>query len=83
MTPKIYDGNDLCLMASDVEALLPSLDPKNSSRIVKEVVVDSNVKFDGVDLRKALLYIFINQDSVEQKDLEKLKDFLPERKKED
>ena len=80
MNPKNYDGNNLCLMATDVEALFPSLNAQEASRICKEVIQKSNVMFEGVELSEALLYIALNKDGLEPKDLELLKPYIPTRK---
>ena len=47
MGPWNFDGNDLCLLATDVEALFPSLDSREASRIVKEVVSALKIVFEG------------------------------------
>ena len=77
VTPNNYYGKDLCLMATDVEALFPTLDPREASRIFKVVVVKSDVNFNAMDHSEALLYIHLNAGCVQMKHLENIRDHLP------
>ena len=59
MTPKEYTGNLFCLMATDVEALFPSLDSVETARVVKEMIRRSKVRLEDFSLEDALLSIHL------------------------
>ena len=52
----------------------------SSGRMVKELINEGDLDFEGVDVAKALLYLQMNRDKLAQKDLKELGDYLPERK---
>ena len=79
--PSNYDGNNICLLATDVEALFPSLNAQEASLICKEVIQGSQVTFEGVRLEEALLYISLNRDGMEEDDIKVLEPNLPTRRR--
>ena len=47
-----------CLVGSmDVEALYPSIHQKEGAKIVTEEIIRSDIKYQGVDVRKAAIHI--------------------------
>ena len=80
VTPETQEPGDLCLIATDVEALFPSLEAGESGRICKEVIENGDLDFEEIDLPEALLYLRMNRTLLDKQDLEQLEDYLPVRK---
>ena len=68
----------MSLVGSDVVALFPSITAAKSARIVREEIQRSKLKFEGIDHEKALTYIAINRELIEN--IEELEEFIPKRK---
>ena len=52
-----HDREDYTIVGNDVEALFPSLTDIDSARIAREAVVNSDLKFENVDVSAALKYL--------------------------
>ena len=68
----------MSLVGSDVVALFPSITAATSGRIVREEIIRSEIEFEGLDVEKALAYVAINRDMIE--DIEDLENVIPKRK---
>ena len=77
VTQESWNGKDVCLLATDVEALFPSLDPRETGDVVRRMIEDSSLEFEGVDLEEALLYVKLNLEHAS--DTEDIMEFLPAR----
>ena len=59
------EGEELVHIGADVKALFPSLSAQRSGRIVREVVLESDLKFEGVDYRAAAMLVMYGMDLFE------------------
>ena len=71
------DRDTITMVASDVVALYPSLETRQTARICGEMVEKSTLQFQNLDYREMLLYIRLNKDKVTG--LGELENFLPRR----
>ena len=69
----------VALVGSDVIALFPSLQERNTGKIVAEEVRLSDLKFEGMNFQMIALYVWINRDLTG--DLAGLRRVLPWRRK--
>ena len=67
------------MVASDVVALFPSMDPRETGRICGEMVELSEISFENLDYTEMLLYIQLNREKVAS--LKGVEPFLPRRRK--
>ena len=72
--------NKLSLVGSDVVALFPSITAVRTAKIVREKIEQSEIDFEGFDLKRGRAYLAINKKEIEPAQLERLKLFLPNRK---
>ena len=70
----------MLVVGSDVEALYPSLEDMAVAEICYKAVMESKVKFEGVNYREAVLYVALNW-TAQQCRLSKLRRVLPRRAK--
>ena len=68
----------VALVGSDVVALYPSLSAERTAKIVKNQIIKSRIKFEGFDTKKALAYLKINEQEIQ--DPEEISHLLPTRK---
>ena len=78
---KIEESNKDSIMVGsmDVEALYPSIHQREGARIVAEEIVKSDIKYEGVDVRKAAVYLATTLDK-ERQTSEGIAHLLPVRK---
>ena len=76
--PTEIDEEILSLVGSDVIALFPSITADNTGKIIREQIIRSEIKLEGLDTEKARAYIVINKDEIT--DIEDLENILPIRK---
>ena len=66
------------LMATDGVALYPSLEKHETARRIRRFIEKSEVTFEDIDITEALVYLKLNEDTLEkQGSLEQIKGFLP------
>ena len=63
----------------DIEALYPSIHQKDGPRIVAEEIIRSDLRYEGVDVRKAAIYLAATL-SKERQTVEGIGHLLPQRK---
>ena len=73
------EGEELVHIGADVKALFPSLSAQRSGRIVREVVLESDMKFEGVDYRAAAMLVRYGMDHFEIRKLG-LERIVPKRR---
>ena len=61
MTSKNQNPDNICLIATDVKALFPSLEAGESERICKIMIKDGDMSFKGINLAETLLYLRLNK----------------------
>ena len=81
MSPGNHVAKDICLVATDVEALFPSLEAGETGRICKQMIRDGELKLEGINWQEALLYLHLNQGYLDREDLAELEPYLPVRKR--
>ena len=69
----------MVIVGSDVEALYPSLEDTEVAEIVFNAIMDTDVKFDGIDYLEGVRYIALNSTAQECKKSE-LRRVLPVRR---
>ena len=67
------------MVASDVVALFPSMKVKNTAKICAEMVKQTELEFEDLDICEMLLYIRMNQEKVSN--LQEVEPWLPTRAK--
>ena len=70
---------EFVLLGSDVSALFPSLSASNTAKAVKTQILKSNIKWRNIDGKWLTLYLKLNEEKLEYKELEGIKCFLPKR----
>ena len=73
------EGEELAHIGADVKALFPSLSAQRSGRIVREVVLESDMKFEGIDYRAAAMLVRYGMDLFEIRKLG-LENIVPRRR---
>ena len=63
----VQDEVDLVVVGADVEALYPSLTDLEVAQICYEAIMNSKIKFQNVNHRKARMYIALNMSKSEQR----------------
>ena len=71
--------SNLTLIGNDVVALYPSLTSERTGKIVREMVEESTIKFEGLDDKMARAYIRINEDMIEDEVIAEIEHLLPKR----
>ena len=74
------EENQFALVGMDAVALFPSLSGRTTARIIRKRVMESEVKCEGFNWKKAAVYIMANKHLVE-KISKKTKKYFPIRKK--
>merc|ERR1711954_33642 len=66
------------LIATEGVALYPSLEKHETARRIRRFIEKSEVTFEDIDITDALVYLKLNEDTLEkQGSLEQIKEFLP------
>ena len=73
------EDEELFVIANDVVALFPSMTSDMTGKIVRELVEDSELEFEGLDYMEIARYIAIERDQTG--DLEEIECLLPKRRK--
>ena len=74
------EDESYALVGMDAVALFPSLSGKNAARIVRKKVMESRMKCEGFNWKKATIYIINNKQYIE-KITNETKKYFPLRKK--
>ena len=74
----VQEEVELVVVGADVEALYPSLTDLEVAQICYDAVMNSKIKFNNVNYRKARMYIALNLSKTEQR-LSNLRRVLPWR----
>ena len=75
------EEGEIVLVGMDAVALFPSMSGKETGKIVRKRIKDSNVKIEGFNWRKAAVYIKINRGMLSKSGTEReVFKFLPFRK---
>jgi hypothetical protein len=74
----VQDEVELVVVGADVEALYPSITDLEVAQICYDAVMNSKIKFNNVNYRKARMYIALNLSKTEQR-LSNLRRVLPWR----
>ena len=72
-------SNNLIVMGADVCSMYPSLDAVASSKLVYKAVMESNVKFKGLNIKEVVTYLAIKLNITEAR-MAKISHLLPTRK---
>ena len=64
---------ELILLGSDVSALFPSLSASNTAKSVKSQILKSNIEWRNIDGKWLTLYLKLNEEKLECKELEEIK----------
>ena len=56
------DTESIMVGSMDVEALYPSIHQREGAKIVTEEIIKSDIKYEGVDTRKAAVYLAATMD---------------------
>ena len=70
---------DYVLLGSDVSALFPSLSAENTAKAVKNQILKSKIEWQNIDGKWLTLYLKLNEDNIDAKELESVKCYLPKR----
>ena len=65
--------HEFILLGSDVSALFPSLSASNTAKAVKSQILKSNIKWRNIDGKWLTLYLKLNEEKLESKELEEIK----------
>jgi hypothetical protein len=58
----VREDYTLCILGNDVVSLFPSLDRKDTGKIVREEVIRSSIEIEGFNTRLGLRYISMNKE---------------------
>ena len=72
------EDEELFVIANDVVALFPSMSSERTGKVVRELVEESELKFEGMDYMEIARYIAVEKDKTG--DLEEIECLLPTRK---
>ena len=76
---KMEPEKERCLIGCDVVALFPSLTSKRTGEIVRDRIMKSGLKFEGINYKQGLRYMMLNKHLTGS--LKSLKRILPWRRK--
>jgi hypothetical protein len=76
-TSWVKEDYSLTLVGNDVIALFPSMESKNTGRIVREEVEKSTIKYEGFNMRLGVKYVAMNREYTGG--LEEIEHLLPHR----
>ena len=74
----VQEEVELVVVGADVEALYPSLTDLEVAQICYDAVMNSKIKFNNVNYRRACMYIALNLSKTEQR-MSNLRRVLPRR----